>query len=130
MVEGMYQKDVSTGEIQAWDLEPYTNRAGHNTGLEKAGKNDQNFDALLKKLKNKNKGSETKAKEEQARKKTKSALEAKAAAETAEKSKKVAMDAEATTKEPPKKRKVAVTSAAKGTAEQPVKKSKGSEADR
>ncbi|KAH6865215.1 hypothetical protein BKA58DRAFT_443274 [Alternaria rosae] len=132
MVNGLYQKDVSTGKIQAWDLKPYTNRAGHNTGIEKAGKNDQNFDAFLKKLKNKDKVSETKAKEEyaQKKKKTKSALEAKAAAETAEKSKKAAVDAEATTKVLPKKRKVAASSAAKGTAEHPVKKSKGSEADR
>ncbi|KAI4705005.1 hypothetical protein J4E89_009298 [Alternaria sp. Ai002NY15] len=131
MVEGLYQKDVSTGKIQAWGLKPYTSRAGHNMGLEKVGKNDQNFDAFFKKLKNKDKATETKAKEEYAQKKKKtSTLEVKAAPDAAHKSTKAATDAEATAKAPPKKRKVAATTGAKGTAEQPAKKSKGGEADR
>ena len=132
MVEGLYRNDVSTGKIQAWGLKPYTSRAGHNMGLEKVGRNDRNFDTMIKKLKNKGKASETKAKEEYAqKKKKKSALEVKAAPETAHKSTKAATDAEATAKAPPKKRKVAATTGgAKGTAEQPAKKSKGGEADR
>ncbi|KAI4659366.1 uncharacterized protein J4E78_005793 [Alternaria triticimaculans] len=131
MVEGLYRKDVSTGKIQAWGLKPYTSRAGHNMGLEKVGKNDQNFDAFFKKLKNKDKATETKAKEEYAQKKKKtSTLEVKAAPDAAHKSTKAATDAEATAKAPPKKRKVAATTGAKGTAEQPAKKSKGGEADR
>lgn len=131
MVEGLYQKDVSTGKIQAWGLKPYTSRAGHNMGLEKVGKNDQNFDAFFKKLKNKDKATETKAKEEYAQKKKKtSTLEVKAAPDAAHKSTKAATDAEATAKAPPKKRKVAATTGAQGTAEQPAKKSKGGEADR
>ncbi|KAI4674407.1 uncharacterized protein J4E88_008141 [Alternaria novae-zelandiae] len=131
MVEGLYRKDVSTGKIQAWNLKPYTSRAGHNMGLEKVGKNDQNFDAFFKKLKNKDKATETKAKEEYAqKKKKKSALEVKAAPEIAHKSTKAATDAEGTAKAPPKKRKVAATTGAKGTAEQPAKKSKGGQADR
>ncbi|KAI4953227.1 hypothetical protein J4E86_006768 [Alternaria arbusti] len=131
MVEGLYRKDVSTGKIQAWDLKLYTSRAGHNMGLEKVGKNDRKFDAIFKKLKNKGKASETKAKEEHAqKKKKKSTLEVKPAPETAHKSTKAATDAEATAKAPPKKRKVAATTGAQGTAEQQAKKSKGGEADR
>ena len=131
MVEGLYRKDVSTGKIQAWDLKLYTSRAGHNMGLEKVGKNDRKFGAFFKKLKNKDKATETKAKEGYAQKKKKtSTLEVKAAPETAHKSTKAATDAEAIAKAPPKKRKVATTTGAKGTGEQPAKKSKGGEADR
>jgi len=131
MVEGLYRKDVSTGKIQAWNLKLYTSRAGHNMGLEKVGKNDRKFNAIFKKLKNKDKATETKAKEEHAQmKKKKSTLEVKPAPETAHKSTKAATDAEATAKAPPKKRKVAATTGAQGTAEQQAKKSKGGEADR
>ncbi|KAI4644481.1 hypothetical protein J4E93_006384 [Alternaria ventricosa] len=127
-----YTADRNAEDVDNWEELPrFAGRKGANVREEKAGKNDRNFDAFFKRIRGKGKATEKKADEERAQKKKKSALEVKAAPKTAHKSTKAATDAEATVKAPPKKRKVAATTGgAKGTAEQPAKRSKGGEADR